>query len=171
MPVTPNYYDLLNIPKDAGAEEIRHAYHELARLLHPDKNPNKGATDQFLNLQIAYETLIDPARRAAYDKKLRKESDDPILVEVSYSRQRLTFQPGEPADLCIAGDHRRPQADRTLEPSHEPVPGAGPFHFDARRPHGYGKIGRHRIDPPDHPRRHPLDRRLQRPRRSAGKGR
>jgi Ca-activated chloride channel family protein len=93
MPVTPNYYELLNIPKDAGAEEIRHAYHELARVLHPDKNPNKSATDQFLNLQAAYETLVDPARRLAYDKKLKKESDDPILVDLTYSRQRLTLQP------------------------------------------------------------------------------
>ncbi len=84
------YYDLLKIPKDAGAEEIRHAYHELARVLHPDKNPNKGATDQFLNLQNAYETLSDPERRAAYDKKLKKESDEPILVDVSYSRKHIS---------------------------------------------------------------------------------
>jgi Ca-activated chloride channel family protein len=92
MPVTPNYYDLLKIPKDAGAEEIRHAYHELARVLHPDKNPNVGATDQFLNLQTAYDTLTDPARRAAYDKKLKSESDEPIQVDVSFSRKRLSVQ-------------------------------------------------------------------------------
>jgi Ca-activated chloride channel family protein len=92
MPGTPNYYDLLKIPKDAGTEEIRHAYHELARVLHPDKNPNKGATDQFLSLQTAYETLADPVRRIAYDKKLKKESDDPIQVDISYSRQRLSVQ-------------------------------------------------------------------------------
>jgi Ca-activated chloride channel family protein len=92
MPATPNYYDLLKIPRDAGTEEIRHAYHELARVLHPDKNPNKGATDQFLSLQTAYETLADPVRRAAYDRKLKKESDDPIQVDISYSRQRLSFQ-------------------------------------------------------------------------------
>ena len=72
--------------------KIRHAYHELTRLLHPDKNPSKDATVQFLNLQTAYETLNDTARRAAYDKKLRKESDEPILVDVVYSRQHLTVQ-------------------------------------------------------------------------------
>ena len=90
MPATPTFYDVLKIPKDAGDEEIRHAYHELARVLHPDKNPNKGATDQFLNLQNAYETLADPERRAAYDRKLKKESDEPILVEVSYSRKHIS---------------------------------------------------------------------------------
>ena len=91
MPVTPDYYDLLKIPKDTEAEEIRHAYHELARVLHPDKNPNRRATDQFLNLQTAYETLSDPARRTAYDKKLKNESDEPILVDTSFSRKHLSI--------------------------------------------------------------------------------
>lgn len=92
MPVSSNYYDLLNIPKDAGAEEIRRAYHDLARVLHPDKNPNAGATDQFLSLQTAYETLVDPARRAAYDKKLKRESDEPVQVDISFSRKHLSIQ-------------------------------------------------------------------------------
>jgi Ca-activated chloride channel family protein len=92
MPGTTSYYDLLKIPTDAGAEEIRHAYHELARQLHPDKNPNKSTTEKFLNLQTAYDTLSDPARRAAYDKKLKRESDEPIQVDISFSRKRLTIQ-------------------------------------------------------------------------------
>ena len=95
MSAKQNYYDLLKIPRDAEAEEIRRAYHELARVLHPDKNPSQGATDQFLDLQTAYDTLSDPDRRAAYDKKLKSETDEPILIDVSYSRKHLAILPDE----------------------------------------------------------------------------
>ncbi|QDS72001.1 hypothetical protein FKW77_001790 [Venturia effusa] len=63
-----NYYTILHLPTTATDEEIRRNYKELARILHPDKNPDDPkATAEFQILQEAYSTLSDPLRRAQYD--------------------------------------------------------------------------------------------------------
>lgn len=89
MPGKPSYYELLQIPRDATVEEIRRAYHELARKFHPDINRDPDANNQFLKIKEAFEHLSDPKQRAAYDLKLEEESEDPILVRTSYSRSCL----------------------------------------------------------------------------------
>lgn len=62
--VTPDYYDLLGVPRDADAEAITRAYRRLAHVSHPDRGGNAG---MFRLLHDAYETLHDPARRRVYD--------------------------------------------------------------------------------------------------------
>ncbi|VDP33882.1 unnamed protein product [Soboliphyme baturini] len=59
------YYDLLEVPKDASAEQIKKSYRRLALQWHPDKNPDKAAecTAYFTLLQQAYEVLSDPDER------------------------------------------------------------------------------------------------------------
>ena len=59
-----DYYGTLGIPKTATPDEIKTAYRRLASKNHPDKG---GDTATFQNIQIAYDTLSDPTRRAAYD--------------------------------------------------------------------------------------------------------
>lgn len=68
-----DFYALLGVPRSASIEELRRAYREAALELHPDKNRRPGDTERFLEVQQAYETLIDPARRAAYDVDLAEE--------------------------------------------------------------------------------------------------
>ena len=53
-----DFYSLLGLPQDASADEIRTAYFDAARRLHPDANPDPGAKEQFLLIQEAYDTLI-----------------------------------------------------------------------------------------------------------------
>lgn len=84
-----SYYDLLELPKDATAEEIRRAYKDAARKLHPDVNPSKTAAEQFIKVQQAYETLSDPKGRSIYDQRLEEESDDPVKIDIIYSRSAL----------------------------------------------------------------------------------
>ena len=64
-----DYYEVLELKKDATPEEIRKAYKRLARKWHPDVNPgNKAAETRFKELSEAYEVLSDPQRRARYDQ-------------------------------------------------------------------------------------------------------
>jgi Ca-activated chloride channel family protein len=73
-----DYYSLLGIPRDASQEEIKRAYYEAARKLHPDMNTAAGETEMFLGAQQAYEVLSNPKRRAQYDATLPPEEKIPL---------------------------------------------------------------------------------------------
>lgn len=66
---TPSHtlYDLLNITKDSSKEEIRKAYKVLALKIHPDKNPDPKAHENFQDINKAYNILIDDEKRNIYD--------------------------------------------------------------------------------------------------------
>jgi Ca-activated chloride channel homolog len=83
-----DHYSTLGIPYNATPDEIRSAYFQLARNLHPDVNPDKMAREQFLVIQQAYEVLADPVTRAAYDATLPAEvrMGPEISVFAKYSR-------------------------------------------------------------------------------------
>jgi curved DNA-binding protein len=69
MPVAfRDYYDVLGVPRDASAEDIRRAYRKLARQHHPDVNKDPGAEDRFKEVSEAYEVLRDPEKRERYDR-------------------------------------------------------------------------------------------------------
>lgn len=69
-----NYYEILEIPRDAGEEQINRAFREKAKTWHPDKNPNNpDASRHFKMATQAYQTLMDPARRAKYNATLPEQ--------------------------------------------------------------------------------------------------
>ena len=63
------YYDVLGVPSDATAAEIKRAYYRAARICHPDKNPGDAeATAKFQRLGEAYQVLSNDDMRARYDR-------------------------------------------------------------------------------------------------------
>lgn len=65
-----DYYDVLGVPPDAGAAEIKRAYRQLARRYHPDISGDDRTTT-FREVARAYEVLRHPERRRTYDAALR----------------------------------------------------------------------------------------------------
>lgn len=62
-------YKVLGVKKTATPDEIRTAFRNLTKKWHPDKNPgNKKAHDKFIEIQMAYDVLSDPAKRQYYDE-------------------------------------------------------------------------------------------------------
>ncbi|MBI2437722.1 MAG: molecular chaperone DnaJ, partial [Lentisphaerae bacterium] len=69
MATKRDYYEVLNVPRTAGEEEIKKAYRKLALQHHPDRNPgNKAAEEKFKELSEAYEVLSDSKKRELYDQ-------------------------------------------------------------------------------------------------------
>lgn len=67
--IEKDYYQALDVAKDAKAPEIKKAYRKLARELHPDKNPgDPKAEARFKEVSEAYDVLSDETKRKEYDE-------------------------------------------------------------------------------------------------------
>ncbi|HIG33390.1 MAG TPA: molecular chaperone DnaJ [Candidatus Poseidoniales archaeon] len=63
-----DYYDILEVNKDATEDQIKQSFRSLARKYHPDKNPNDSeAESKFKEIQEAYAILSNPEERRKYD--------------------------------------------------------------------------------------------------------
>jgi hypothetical protein len=90
-----DYYRLLGVTPDASHDDIRRAYHRLAKQHHPDRNPgDSSAAERFRAVHEAYQVLSDPHKRAAFDlQRMGREASEALLakayLDVEISKVRL----------------------------------------------------------------------------------
>ena len=64
-----DYYEVLEVPRDADEGVLKKAYRRLAMKYHPDRNPDDAeAEEAFKECKEAYEILSDPRKRSAFDQ-------------------------------------------------------------------------------------------------------
>jgi molecular chaperone DnaJ len=63
-----DYYEVLGVNRNASADELKSAFRNLARQLHPDVNKAADAEENFKEINEAYAVLSDTEKRAAYDR-------------------------------------------------------------------------------------------------------
>ncbi|MCM3887120.1 J domain-containing protein [Frankia sp. R82] len=84
MAAQPSLYEVLGIPPDASADQIRHAYRLAARRTHPDAGGRPAA---FAQVRVAYDVLADPDRRRRYDLRLAAAARSPFATARPSSRR------------------------------------------------------------------------------------
>ncbi|MEQ5786661.1 molecular chaperone DnaJ [Erythrobacter sp. NFXS35] len=64
-----DYYQTLEVSRDADGATLKSAYRKLAMKFHPDRNPGDATCEaKFKSINEAYDCLKDPQKRAAYDR-------------------------------------------------------------------------------------------------------
>ncbi|XP_063727709.1 dnaJ homolog subfamily C member 10-like [Symsagittifera roscoffensis] len=87
----PNFYELLGVEKNATQSEIRKAFIEKSKTVHPDRNQTSTAQEQFKKLNEAYSTLREPSLRREYDSILEEgETKNRYFKEDSLVYDRVT---------------------------------------------------------------------------------
>ena len=79
-----NYYKELGLKQNATRNEIKSAYRLLAKKYHPDTG---GDNEKFLALQLAWETLNDPQKKAIYDKSLFNDESYAVSENENWSSE------------------------------------------------------------------------------------
>ena len=77
-----NYYKELGLTQNATRNEIKSAYRLLAKRYHPDTG---GDNEKFLALQLAWETLNDPQKKAIYDQSLVNDESYAVIKNKNWS--------------------------------------------------------------------------------------
>jgi len=116
-----DYYGILGVARNAGADEIKKAYRKLARKYHPDVSKEPGAEEKFKEVAEAYETLKTPEKRTAYDQLGSHQPGKDFQPPPDWGRQfgdsQFSFDDIDLADLLAglqAGQHRRGQGGERI---------------------------------------------------------
>jgi DnaJ-class molecular chaperone len=152
-----DYYQILNIPADAGPKAIKSAYRQMALKYHPDHNPdNPQAAEHFGRIREAYEVLSQPDLKKKYDEKYtpsqpdlggspRKAPKDTSSSSKKASVGNLRYNLYINLEDVISGCERSIRYIRTNKGQSETVQlnvsvPKGAYHFQRLKVSGYGDV-------------------------------
>jgi curved DNA-binding protein CbpA len=121
-------YKVLQVDPEADPEVIQAAFRRLAQKYHPDLAPGPEAAARMIAINAAWETLRDPARRAAHDR---------AREDAAHDRARAAAA-GDPGPSVARGDHAtaRPASPAPSAPSGRAVPFGA---TGSRQPEEFGR--------------------------------
>ena len=105
-----DFYEVLNVSREASSEEIKAAYRTRAKELHPDRNRSHDATAKFQQLQEAFSVLGSPERRQLYDQGKFAQAIDPSTKATEAEFDPVTCD----GCKCISAQPRFVQYDRVI---------------------------------------------------------
>src|SRR5262245_9179110 len=105
-----DYYDLLGVPRNASDADVKRAFRNLARELHPDVSSEPDADVRFREVAEAYEVLSDPERRGIYDRfgkaGLKRGGFEPAFTDLGSLADLVAAVCGEAVRVGGAGRQR-----------------------------------------------------------------
>ncbi len=122
----PDYWSLLGLQPGCDPAQLKRAFRREARRWHPDLNSNDGyAEERFKLVNEAYNVLIDPRRRAAWEGETLsgRESSDPFAVGFPSFEDYLSVVLGlERTDRDVENESSPPPAPEVEWPEKAPPP-------------------------------------------------
>jgi molecular chaperone DnaJ len=125
-----NYYQMLGLAPDVSVLEIKRAYRALVKNHHPDVeyhgqniSERDRTTELMMQINEAYETLIDKSKRAAYDSILSADGKGRLAARFtdlheSENREvylRMNFHPARQSMLRVMKKYKRQLSDLSLD--------------------------------------------------------
>ena len=102
-------YKVLGVKRDAGADEIKAAWRNMAKAVHPDHNQgDPTATARFAEIGRAYETLKDPRKRNLFDSAVR-------MAEAKKQEQTIMQQRHAAREAADRAKAAQANAERVME--------------------------------------------------------
>ncbi|MBB3392440.1 DnaJ-class molecular chaperone [Rhizobium sp. BK275] len=102
-------YKVLGVKRDAGADEIKAAWRNMAKAVHPDHNQgDPTATARFAEIGRAYETLKDPRKRNLFDSAVR-------MAEAKKQEQTIMQQRHAAREAAERAKAAQANAERVME--------------------------------------------------------
>jgi molecular chaperone DnaJ len=110
-----DYYEVLEVERCSGQEEIKKAYKRLAFEYHPDRNPgNSHAEEKFKEINEAYQVLSNSEKRAQYDS-FGHISGEGFFSDTDFSRNFNDLFGNLFDEVFNVGRRRRPERGRDLK--------------------------------------------------------
>jgi molecular chaperone DnaJ len=124
MPET-DYYQVLGLELNATRSEIRGAFRVLAMRFHPDQNPgNPTAEEKFKLITQAYKTLIDPKKRAHYDRTRQAAQSQRLRAAAHHRRHAPSASATASRGATADTDQKRKKRPWWEDVTEEPKPKA-----------------------------------------------